>query len=243
MLETGKGRMPSFPHLLRPTSMTWWRLLTAAAGRARFGGRWTWRARCRGGLGRAARTDRRLRLRVGASDAAAGCGRGAPPPYPEGARQWKHTRSTSTTRSGNRIAPPFTSIVKYDLNEPRIQWRIGFGDDPGAGRARHDRHRHARHCSTASSSPLRVCVFGAGRDNQIRAWDSDTGKQLWSSRFGGDFIGSPVMYQMDGRQYLLVPAAAAPPRAPALERRRRSAGSLTRCRVTEHASPTVRPRG
>ena len=52
-------------------------------------------------------------------------------------------------------------------------------------------------------------VFGAGRDNQIRAWDSDTGRQLWASRFGGDFVGSPVMYETDGRQYLLVPAASA----------------------------------
>jgi quinoprotein glucose dehydrogenase len=52
-------------------------------------------------------------------------------------------------------------------------------------------------------------IFGAGRDNQIRAWDSDTGAQLWSSRFGGNFVGSPAMYEMDGRQYLLVPAASA----------------------------------
>ena len=51
-------------------------------------------------------------------------------------------------------------------------------------------------------------VFGAGRDNQIRAWDSETGKQLWSSRFGGNFVGSPAMYEMDGKQYLLVPAAS-----------------------------------
>jgi glucose dehydrogenase len=65
-------------------------------------------------------------------------------------------------------------------------------------------------------------VFGAGRDNQIRAWDSRNGRQLWSSRFGGDFVGSPLMYEMDGRQYLLVAAAnaaggrgGAPPVAPA----------------------------
>jgi hypothetical protein len=51
-------------------------------------------------------------------------------------------------------------------------------------------------------------VFGAGGDSQVRAWDSETGKQLWSSRFGGSFLGSLVMYEMDGRQYLLVPAAA-----------------------------------
>ena len=54
-------------------------------------------------------------------------------------------------------------------------------------------------------------VFGAGRDNQIRAWDSENGKQLWSSRFGGNFIGSPAMYEMDGRNYLLVPAASTAP--------------------------------
>ena len=51
-------------------------------------------------------------------------------------------------------------------------------------------------------------VFGAGRDNLIRAWDSDTGRQLWASRFGGNFTGSPAMYEMDGKQYLLVPAAS-----------------------------------
>jgi glucose dehydrogenase len=53
-------------------------------------------------------------------------------------------------------------------------------------------------------------VFGAGLDNHIRAWDSDTGRQLWSSRFGGDFLGSPVMYEQSGRQYLVVPAASKP---------------------------------
>ena len=30
--------------------------------------------------------------------------------------------------------------------------------------------------------------------------------------FGGDFIGSPVMFETAGRQYLLVPAAGTPPR-------------------------------
>jgi len=56
-------------------------------------------------------------------------------------------------------------------------------------------------------------VFGAGGDNQIRAWDSDTGRQLWVSRFGGNFIGSPVMYETGGRQYVLVPASASAARS------------------------------
>ena len=113
---------------------------------------------------------------------------------------------------GYRMKPPFTTIVKYDLNVPAIKWRIGFGDDPslvergvtGTGVTQ------MRNSIIVTESGL---VFGAGRDNQIRAWDSESGKQLWSSRFGGNFIGSPAMYEMDGRPYLLVPAAgtAAPP--------------------------------
>ena len=108
---------------------------------------------------------------------------------------------------GNRIAPPYTSIVKYDLNAPRIAWRIGLGDDPvlaargitGTGMAA------LLNGLVVTESGL---VFGAGGDNQIRAWDSETGRQLWSSRFGGNFVGAPVMYETGGTQFLLVPAAS-----------------------------------
>ena len=84
-------------------------------------------------------------------------------------------------------------------------------------------------------------VFGAGRDTQIRAWDSDTGRQLWSARFGGNFVGSPVMYDMDGRQYLLVPASRLPPAGAAaypqrLELPARWDGSPTPCRRDEAPS-------
>jgi quinoprotein glucose dehydrogenase len=108
---------------------------------------------------------------------------------------------------GNGMKPPFTTIVKYDLNVPTIKWRVGFGDDPDLiGRGVNDTGvTQTRNSIIVTESGL---IFGAGRDNHIRAWDSDTGKRLWSARFGGNFVGSPAMYEMDGRQYLLVPAAS-----------------------------------
>jgi quinoprotein glucose dehydrogenase len=107
----------------------------------------------------------------------------------------------------NGAKPPFTTIVKYDLNEPAIKWRVGFGDDPAlVGRGVFGTGvTQMRNSIIVTESGL---VFGAGRDDQIRAWDSETGRQLWSARFGGNFTGSPAMYEMEGRQYLLVPAAS-----------------------------------
>ena len=126
--------------------------------------------------------------------------------YPDGVPQFEQPVINEYNTVGNRIKPPYTSIVKYDLNEPAIKWRIGFGDDPVLA-ARGITGTGVAGMLNGIIVTEAGLVFGAGRDNQIRAWDSDTGRQLWSSRFGGNFVGSPVMYEMDGRQYLLVNAA------------------------------------
>jgi quinoprotein glucose dehydrogenase len=140
-------------------------------------------------------------------DAGGARGRGGPASYPEGVTQYDQPRINEYNTVGNRIKPPFTTIVKFDLNAGVIKWRIPFGDDPALAA------RGITGTGTPGTTNSLVItesgiVFGAGGDNQIRAWDSETGKQLWSSRFGGSFLGSLVMYEMDGRQYLLVPAAS-----------------------------------
>jgi quinoprotein glucose dehydrogenase len=53
-------------------------------------------------------------------------------------------------------------------------------------------------------------------------YDSSTGKQLWELPLGATTSGSPSMYEIDGRQYLLVTASTAPgaridPNIPAAE--------------------------
>ena len=207
VVAAGKGRMPAFPHLTTgdiENLVTF--LTTASAARGVGAGG---RGRGAGPAGSGAPPE----LIVGSGSvstrpaAPGGRGRGALPPYPEGVPQYERPVINEYNTSGNRIAPPFTSIVKYDLNQPRIAWRIGFGDDPAL----------AARGITGTGMPGLLngvivtesgLVFGAGGDRQIRAWDSETGRQLWVSRFGGNFVGSPLMYETDGRQYLLVPAAS-----------------------------------
>ena len=209
VVTAGKGRMPAMPHLSATDLDQLVGLLTAPpGGRGRIGGG----GRGAGPVGSGAPPE----LIVGSGSAAtrppaaAGRGRGAAQPYPEGVPAFEKFTINEYNTVGYGMRPPYTSIVKYDLNEPSIKWRIGYGDDPEL----------ARRGITGTGMPgitnsLVVTesgiVFGAGLDNRIRAWDSDTGRQLWSAAFGGNFLGSPTMYQMGGRQYLLVPAASTPP--------------------------------
>ncbi len=212
VIAGGKGRMPSFPHLAPADVDALVALLTAAPGRPGPDG---------GGQGRGASlgSGAPTGLIVGSGSvrtrpaAPAARGRGALPPYPDSVPQYERPVINEYNTVGNRIAPPFTSIVKYDLNVPAIKWRVGFGDDPELA-ARGITGTGAPGLLNGVIVTAAGVLFGAGRDNAIRAWDTDTGAQLWSARFGGDFVGSPVMYEAAGRQYLLVPAASTAPQRP-----------------------------
>jgi quinoprotein glucose dehydrogenase len=140
-------------------------------------------------------------------------GRGAgPAPYPEGVENTPRYVINEYGTIGVRMKPPFTTLVKYDLNVPAIKWRVGVGDDPvlaaygitGTG------------MTQMRTSPIVTAtglIFIPGGDNKVRAYDADTGRVLWTGRFGGSLVKAAAsMYEVDGHQYLLVPAASeAPP--------------------------------
>ena len=132
-------------------------------------------------------------------------GRGARP-YPEGGPRSEQYVINAYGTIGTMMKPPYTYITKYDLNEPSIKWQVGLGDDPrlaelgitGTGVTQ------MRNSVLVTAGGL---LFGPGGDNKIRAYNTDTGTVLWTGSYAGTFRGSPSMYQIDGRLYLLVPAA------------------------------------
>jgi quinoprotein glucose dehydrogenase len=210
ILATGKGRMPAFPHLTAAeidNVVAFLSMPASARGRGAAGVPPGFRGR-----GAAAGSGAPPELIAGSGsvwtrpDPPAGRGGGAAP-YPEGTPAYTRYTINEYNTVGNRIKPPFTTIVKYDLNQPAIKWHIGFGDDPAL----------AARGITGTGTPGLLngvvvtasgLVFGAGGDNRIRAWSSEDGRELWSARFGGNFVGSPVLYEMSGTEYLLVAAAS-----------------------------------
>ena len=51
-------------------------------------------------------------------------------------------------------------------------------------------------------------VFLAGGDMKIRAYDEDTGKVLWTAKLPGQSRGIPAIYEVNGREYLVVNATS-----------------------------------
>ena len=50
-------------------------------------------------------------------------------------------------------------------------------------------------------------VFVAGGDDKLHVYDAATGKEIWSTALGAASRGIPSMYELDGRQYLLMTAS------------------------------------
>ena len=209
ILANGKGRMPSFAHVTAADQNLIIEYLGAPAGNLGGGGN---RGRGAGPAGNFPPLAPGVLAGSGPvvprDTAGGGAGRGELP-YPEGVPNTpRYSINGQYGTITNRFKPPYTKIYKYDLNKGTIVWSEGFGDDPALA---------AKGVFNTGTTQMRNSILvtaggvllGAGRDGYVRAWDADTGKRLWQSPVGGNTIGQPAMYEVDGKTYLLVAAGPA----------------------------------
>jgi glucose dehydrogenase len=105
------------------------------------------------------------------------------------------------------VNPPYTTLTAYDLNRGAIKWQIGLGDDlrligegiTGTGTAGMIK---GGIINTATG-----LLFVTAADRKVHVYDSASGKQITELQLGGATSGAPSMYELGGRQYLLVTAS------------------------------------
>ena len=106
------------------------------------------------------------------------------------------------------INPPYTTLTAYDLNQGTIKWQIGLGDDlrlVGQGITGTGAAVTTKGGIVATGSGL---LFVTAADRKVHVLDSETGKEISSIQLGGATMASPSMYELGGRQHLLVTAEA-----------------------------------
>jgi quinoprotein glucose dehydrogenase len=137
------------------------------------------------------------------------------PPYPEGVEAPTERYYTGYNIMGNIIKPPYSTLTAYDLNKGTIKWQVPVGDDLRAlQEGVHDTGAIGIRVGIVTTST--GLVFVAGGDMKIRAYDQETGKVLWTAKLPGQSRGIPSIYEIGGREYLIVNATSPPGgRAPA----------------------------
>ena len=127
-------------------------------------------------------------------------------PYPEGVDAPK-----SRYYTGYGLGFPYimkgrwAQITAYDLNTGAITWQKPLGvDQMAAGLGATDTgvpRGGQRMGMIVTSTGL---LFATAKDGHVRAFDAETGAVLWTGSLPRGSEGIPAMYEINGRQYLVV---------------------------------------
>jgi quinoprotein glucose dehydrogenase len=103
-------------------------------------------------------------------------------------------------------APPWGTLTAVDMAKGTIRWQIPLGSMHDFGGV----HISVPPGSISLGGPITTesgLVFIAGTtDSRIRAFDIETGKELWSAALPTAANATPMTYKINGKQYLVVAA-------------------------------------
>jgi len=102
-------------------------------------------------------------------------------------------------------APPFGSLVAVNLNTGGIAWNVPLGTmgpTPGLGSP-----NLGGPIVTASG----LVFIGATLDRAIRAFDIETGRELWKADLPAGARATPMTYEAGGRQFVVIAAGGGGP--------------------------------
>ncbi|HEX3798007.1 MAG TPA: PQQ-binding-like beta-propeller repeat protein [Verrucomicrobiae bacterium] len=126
--------------------------------------------------------------------------------YPAGVKGPAHNYSTGYGMEyPDLLGPPWSSMVAYDLNQGVIKWRRPLGQDPKIpvidGKETGLAIGSQRKGMIVTSTGL---IFSTCLDGHVYAYDTSNGNKLWSTPLPRNPEGLPAMYEVNGREYLVI---------------------------------------
>ncbi len=103
------------------------------------------------------------------------------------------------------IKPPWGLLNCYDLNTGKILWRTPLGEY--AELTKQGLPVTGSQNLGGASVTAGGLVFVAGTaDEKLRAFDADTGTELWSAKLPFAGTAAPMIYEVNGRQFVVITA-------------------------------------
>ena len=108
------------------------------------------------------------------------------------------------------VAPPWSEMVKYNLNTGDVVWRIPTGVQEAPPEYNIPNNTGVQYPRNAPLVTAGGLIFLAvGPEKKLHAYDRDSGKELWQHSLPNGAEGMMATYQVNGRQFIVLPVAQA----------------------------------
>jgi Glucose dehydrogenase len=106
------------------------------------------------------------------------------------------------------LGPVWAWVVAYDLNTGTIKWKKPLGEDAESLK-RGEKGNGAVNGSQRKGMVVTSTgiLFCTGKGGKLYAYDSNDGTLLWETNLSYESNAQPIMYMLNGKQYLVVNAS------------------------------------
>jgi quinoprotein glucose dehydrogenase len=101
--------------------------------------------------------------------------------------------------------PPWGTLAAVDVSTGALKWQVPLGDFPGVPEAQ------ARQWGSVNLGGPMVTAgglifIGASLDSSLKAFDVETGKELWRGKLPTSARATPMTYEVNHKQYVAIAA-------------------------------------
>jgi quinoprotein glucose dehydrogenase len=198
IITEGKGRMPAFVHVDDQTLFALYRYLGGTPAGFRFGG----------GDDEQQKIDGPV-IASGGATIPEDESRSEPmKDYPD---DIPHPVDRYTTDYGTDwqtlVGPPWATLTAYDLNVGTIKWRKPIGLDSALTNGDKTTGAPGGTIRKGMVTTSTGVVFATGKGGVVYAFDADDGSILWETTLSNESSGQPIMFEIEGKQYLVINAS------------------------------------
>jgi quinoprotein glucose dehydrogenase len=102
--------------------------------------------------------------------------------------------------------PPWGTLAAMDLLSGTIAWQVPLGTSEDLAPWPFQGIEGVPNIGGSIVTAGGLVFIGAAMDDYLRAFDIDTGKELWKGRLPAGGQATPMSYAIDGRQYVVIAA-------------------------------------